>query len=589
MQRWYDAAYHRHIVTMDQETKKCQNCKAPFVIEPDDFAFYQKIDVPPPTFCPLCRKQRRLSWRNDMKFYSRTCSSCAKSLVSLYAPGTPMPVYCNKCWWGDSWDPKSYGREYDFSKPFFEQYRALRDAVPVLALVNDDGIGSVNCEYTHDFAQGKDCYMVFITWKVENCMYSWYVVSNKEVVDAAMSLDGCEYTYETVFVEKCYRCRYVSYSVSCVNCAFCFDCRGCTDCFLSTGLRNKQYCVLNEQHTKEEYEKILAGYRLDTFSGVMRAQADFRTVFHASPRKFANFRNSVNCIGDYLFNCKNLRDCFSVQRGENCRWDENSDTPKDSYDLSVGGELEQCYEGITPDHSYRGRFAIFSWKNTDVAYVDGCHSSRNLFGCTGLKNADYCILNKEYSKEEYEALIPRIKAHMDEMPYVDRKGREYRYGEFFPSELSYFGYNDTVAQDEAPLSETEARALGFNWQENPQMTTGKETVRPDDLPDAIGDVTDSITKEVLACTACRRNYRIVPQELAFYRRMGIPLPRKCFFCRHDDRLKQRNPLKLWHRQCMCEKGSHAHQGRCPVEFETSYSPDRPETVYCEGCYNAEVV
>ena len=32
-----------------------------------------------------------------------------------------------------------------------------------------------------------------------------------------------------------------------------------------------------------------------------------------------------------------------------------------------------------------------------------------------------------------------------------------------------------------------------------------------------------------------------------------------------------------------------HKGKCPNEFETSYAPDRPEIVYCEQCYQAEVI
>ncbi|MFH1193084.1 MAG: hypothetical protein V1656_02080 [Candidatus Jorgensenbacteria bacterium] len=35
---------------------------------------------------------------------------------------------------------------------------------------------------------------------------------------------------------------------------------------------------------------------------------------------------------------------------------------------------------------------------------------------------------------------------------------------------------------------------------------------------------------------------------------------------------------------------HIHGGgKCPNEFETSYAPERKEIVYCESCYNAEVV
>src|SRR3989338_4925945 len=124
---------------MQQETKTCQNCKQEFAIEPADFDFYKKISVPPPTWCPTCRKQRRLSWRNDMNLHSRTCGLCKRAIVSIYSTDKPFPVYCPKCWWGDGWDPKKYGKEYDFSKSFFEQYREFQNRVPALALVNDDG------------------------------------------------------------------------------------------------------------------------------------------------------------------------------------------------------------------------------------------------------------------------------------------------------------------------------------------------------------------------------------------------------------------------------------------------------------------
>ena len=70
--------------------------------------------------------------------------------------------------------------------------------------------------------------------------------------------------------------------------------------------------------------------------------------------------------------------------------------------------------------------------------------------------------------------------------------------------------------------------------------------------------------------------------------MQIPIPRRCFHCRHNHRVAHRNPFKLWHRVCMCDKTNHDHGGKCTVEFETSYDPERPEIVYCEKCYQKEV-
>lgn len=586
---------------MNTETKTCQNCKSSFVIEPDDFGFYEKINVPPPTFCPKCRRQRRLSWRNDISLYSRKCDLCGRNIVSIYRPDGPMTVYCQKCWWSDKWDPKSYAQDYDFSKTFFEQLVQLQRRVPALALVNDDGIASINCEYTHDFSFGKNCYMVLIAWKVEDCLYSVYLINGKEIVDSLNSMGDCEFIYETVFTEKCYRCKYVYYSIALSDCTFCYDCRDCTDCFMCVGLRHKRYCFKNKQYTKEDYEKILADYHLDTFSGVERAKKEFEPMLYQYPRKFATLRNCVNCTGDSLIYGKNSKYCFNVQRPEDCRWCENSDTPKDSYDLSVGGELNQCYEGITPDHSYRSLFAIFSWKNNNVIYVDGCHSSHDLFGCCGLKKAEYCILNKQYSKEEYERMIPKIIEQMNTQPHKNKKGVAYKYGEFFPTELSYFDYNESVAQDFFPLTREEIQKQGLGWQEKFQLTVGKETVRAEDLPDSIDEVKDTVLDDTLACVECKRNYKIVNQELRFYRKMRIPLPRRCFYCRHNARFKFRNPFNLWNRTCNCSGGtssngvykntvSHFHnQNPCPNEFQTPYTPERREIVYCEQCYNAEIV
>ena len=127
------------------------------------------------------------------------------------------------------------------------------------------------------------------------------------------------------------------------------------------------------------------------------------------------------------------------------------------------------------------------------------------------------------------------------------------------------------------------------------------------MPETIGEVTEDILNQVLVCKDCKKNFRITKAEFDFYKRMNLPLPHKDFECRHQARMQSRTPRKLWHRRCMCgEKqsanreaqsvytntASHAHHSKndpCPNEFETSYAPERPEIVYCEQCYTAEVV
>lgn len=134
--------------------KKCDNCKIYFHITKDDEVFYQKIGVPPPTFCLDCRYQRRLAHRNERVLYLRACSATGKEIVSIYPQDAPFPVYDKTYWRSDKWDPLLYGREFDFSRPFFEQFYELRLAVP---RININNYKSVNSPYTNQSSNNRDC------------------------------------------------------------------------------------------------------------------------------------------------------------------------------------------------------------------------------------------------------------------------------------------------------------------------------------------------------------------------------------------------------------------------------------------------
>jgi hypothetical protein len=216
----------------------------------------------------------------------------------------------------------------------------------------------------------------------------------------------------------------------------------------------------------------------------------------------------------------------------------------------------------------------------EVHYSDSCYNSVNCFGCVGLNKKNYHILNKEYPKEEYLKLQEEI---------IDQLKKADVYGDFFPPLLSPFGHNETLAQEYFPISGEEAKKKGFNWQKETSGTYGKETIPEPEIPETIDEITEDILNQILVCKDCKKNFRITKSELDFYKRMRIPLPHKDFECRHQDRMKKRNPRELWPRACMCELKNHVHGSeKCKNEFETAYSPLRPEIVYCETCYQQEV-
>jgi len=578
---------------MQPETKVCQNCKQNFTIEPEDFNFYEKIKVPPPTWCPECRMVRRIAFRNERTLYKRNCDLCNKSFIGMYPTGTLFPVYCRNCFISDEWTADNHAVEYDFNKPFFSQFLKIFEKVPRPNIIHYRT--NTNADYSNIIADVKNVYLSSSILNSENIYYSYATDESRDVVDSCFSTK-LELCYENTDCLRNNSCAFLFKSKECINSFFLFDCANCISCFMSSNLRNKKYVFRNGQMKPGEYKQALEAENISNCSSVLKLKEEHKNLVKSSIHKFANIIKSENVSGDNIMNCKNTHFAYGVYNDENCKYIARVFASKDCYDLYGCTTGELLYESIVPGfQSSCNNFCNFADNLHESFYSDLCKSSKNLFACIGLRNKQYCILNKQYTKEEYEELVPKIIKHMNDMPYVDKKGRIYKYGEFFPPELSPFAYNETIDQEYFPLTKKEALEKGYKWKDR-EARNYQIDIKTEDLPDNIKDVTDDIINKVIECEhrgacneQCTEAFKIISDELQFYKRMNLPLPRLCPNCRHYQRLKQRNPLKLWHRVCMCDKENHHnHKGKCEVEFETSYAPDRPEIVYCEKCYQQEV-
>ena len=570
---------------MSSETKICQNCKNNFTIEPEDFKFYEKIKVPPPTWCPECRAQRRLAFRSGIKLYKRKVEGRDAEIFSSVPSDSPFRIFDEDYWWADSWDSMDYGQEYDFSRPFFEQLKGLSLQVPI---PHRRVLNGVRSEYCNNAVYIKDCYLCFNAGWTENSMYSETINRSRDCIDT-LKIEDCESSYELFDCKKCFNTFFSSECNECVDVWFSKNLVGCQYCFGCVNLRNKKYHIFNKPYSRDEYLKKVKEFNLGSFALLEELQKKVIAHFAGFPVKYMHGSHNVNAQGDYLDNCKAVKESYYCRDLENCSYCQLILFLKsaDCMDIAIaGGQL--CYE-LQEAGGYNVKFSYmclpkdaksFSSGAVDLEYSMFSFDVNNLFGCIGLRNKQYCILNKQYTKEEYEKLMPKIIGHMNKMPYVDHIGNSYGYGEFYPIEMSPFGYNETYAPELQMFTREEAENNGYNWRENVQRTKGKETIYPEDIPNSVDDVADNILDEVLCCIVCERNYKIVPKELIFYRKLKIPIPRRCFYCRYQMRLLKTNSLKLWHRKCMKEG--------CKNEFETSYAPERPEIVYCEKCYQSEV-
>lgn len=591
------------------ENKTCKQCGENFTVTDDDLLFLQKVspiiagktfEIPAPQLCVKCREMRRFVWRNDRHIYKRKSDKTGKEIVSIYSPDkTDVKVWENDLWRKDDWDPMSFGKEFDFSKPFFKQFHELLKDVPRQAT---NTTMNENSDYSNQTWKSKNLYLCFNVGPAEDCYYcaeSWFI---KNCVDC-FSLRNCEYLYSCFDCSKCFNSSYLEHCQNCAESYFAFDCIGCNNIVLSSGLRNKEFYIENKSYTKEEYYSCLKEMNLEKRSAIEVAKKKFEEIKMNAIRKENNNVKSENCTGDYLSECKDCTDCYYGDTSIGCVRVTNIDGKgQDCHDCDFITEAEMSYDS-TSVAGFKNNFCVWIAYGGDNLYSNFCEYSSNCFGCVGLTHKQYCILNKQYTKEDYEKLLPKIIEYM-------QKGGEW--GEFFPMSLSYFCYNETVGHYFHPLEKEEAIKLGAKWQdEDYSLQFSGEAYQPlDDISEyRVEQKQKELLSGILKCEKTNKAYKIMPQELAYYLKHNIPVPTLHPEARYMKLFYLRNPRKLLSRQCDCDKPGHDHpssadlstealaqveatdgkEGRCPNKFKTTYSPDRPEKVFCEKCYQQSVI
>jgi len=551
--------------------KTCRQCSGNFEISQDDQDFMKRFafeiagkhyDIPLPTLCLDCRMQRRQSILNQLNLFKRKCDATGEEIITNFAPESPHKVYSQEYWYGDKYDGLDYGKDFDFSRPFFEQFNELRLAVPVPALFTDY-LHDENSSFTNCAGKNKNCYMIFDSDENWNCYYSYGMNGSKDSLDC-YRVQKLELCYEVIDSNNCYKC---AYTINCSNCSeslFLNNCTGCRNCIYCSNLVNKQYYVFNENVGKERYEEILKGF--GSYEFLMDKIPQFEKFKLDFPQKYMRGVQNENVVGNHVVNSKNAYYCFDSMNLWDCRYCFQSFiSAKDCMDIQESGGCELNYE--TSNSAYNIYNSLFCFQCMDncnnIQYCVHCGvGTSNCFGCVGLKKKKYCIFNKQYTQEEYEKLASKIIDHMIQTG---------EYGEFFPIKDSSFGYNLTIAQEYFPLTKEEVLKRGWPWYD---ISPKEYQPATSQLKDNIADEQPEITKELLACEDCGRNYKIIEQELKLNKTLNLPLPRKCFYCRNLDKIKYRTPRQLFDRQC----------AKCGIDLKTVYSPERPEIVYCEKCY-----
>lgn len=485
--------------------------------------------------------------------------------VSIHEPGRNWPpVYEQRHWWGDGWDALQYGQAFDFQKPFFKQFADLYRVVPQIAL---NSYMSENSDYTNQSDYLKNCFLCISSGYSEDCFHCMWAAFCKNVVDC-LYLERSELCYEMVNGFQCYNC---TNSVNLMNCSdthFSKNCIGCTRCIGCVNLRNKQNCFFNEQCSPEEYaekERLLLSHE-----GRNKLQEDSAVFQKTFPNKYVQGTLMENSSGDYIQEVNETNMSFNCRNTERMNFCQDAWKANDCLDITETYASFFCISIEGCSTTTKSHFSMKINNTNDVLYSSHCFNSNDLFGCVGVRNKRYCILNRQYSKEEYESLVLRI---------VDQMRSDGSWGEHFPAAYSPFSYGESVAQEYFPLDPRLAEERGFHWKEIP----AKQSDTPDilsarDVPSTIAETDDGILGKAIRCEATGRVFRLTKQELDFHRQMKLPVPRIHPDERHRLRMAMRNPRHLWSRACM----------KCAAPLQTTYAPGRPEIVYCEKCYQDAV-
>ncbi len=444
-----------------------------------------------------------MAWYPNKKLYNRPSSKSGKSIISVYSEQALCPVYSHEEWYADNWE--SPFLEVDTTQSFFEQFRALQKIAPVVGLLSSM---QENAEYCQDSEGLKNCYLVFDALNCQDVYYSARIYDSRDCMDAYWVMNS-ELLYDCVYMFNAYNCRYAFNCHFVTDSFFVFNCRNVKHSFMCSNLRNKEYCLFNKQVTKEEFEQFISTINWADYEAMLKFKRQFiEELIPATAIPPAILENCEQVEGNYLKNTANSEKAF-----------ESFDL-KDTFNVfqcakgnDIAGaymcndRVERCFQCVATGIAvYDVRNCAFVWHSSYMEYCYLCLNCQNCFGCIGLRNKQYHIFNKPYSKAEYENTVKVLRESMV------KRGE---YNNFFPLELSPFPYEDTIAFDLFDTRDSSVFAA--------------EVALPN------GWIAQA--ENVQTCPISGKQFRYINQELAIYEKRSIPLPRISPALRYRQRMQ----------------------------------------------------
>jgi|SRR3989338_235359 len=288
------------------------------------------------------------------------------------------------------------------AEAFFKELKRLINSQPK----NPSHIlNSENCEYGDQIYYSKNLFNAF---DCSNCADSTYIYDSYMCVNC-MDCDygvESELCYESVDPYKSFNCEYLENCSNMRDSSYCYASIDCHDVFGCVHLNSKSFCIFNRQLTEGEYREAVKKFNVLPSEKILEMLEELKKRYPYTQTNDAHNENSA--YGNYIYFNKNCYLCFDATRNQDSAYlyDSHRNTTCFDFTYSIDGEL--CYEVVDSAHCFNCNYSVFSGYCQDSSYLFNCANVKNSLGCVGISHKEYCILNRQFNKQEYDKISRRI-------------------------------------------------------------------------------------------------------------------------------------------------------------------------------------
>lgn len=296
-----------------------------------------------------------------------------------------------------------------------------------------------NSEFSDTNSKSQNLYLTRCSTKCSNVLNS-LVIKDTENIFHCVKVQGWEGSiYCSTSVDNGFNIFYSRCIDNCSNIWFCTSLISCQECLFCSELENKSYCIWNKQYEKEDYfeeKKRLLSQKQNFYPWFLELNGD--------PFKNISSENIEKCI--WATSVKNARNGIIL-------W--NPIGTENMYDVVMSWTTADYY-GVSDSWALSQQIycSCSIVNSSSIFYSFFLESCSFCLWCIGLKNQTFCILNKQYSKQEWYKEVDKIFTQMEQENIL---------WEFFPGSMNPFYFNDTLASILWDFDKKEVEGKWYLW------------------------------------------------------------------------------------------------------------------------------